>query len=70
MKTVNIHDAKTQPPRLEDEALAGETVVIGNAGQPLVVPTPHAAPAKFRNGGQLRGQIAETPDCWSTAELA
>lgn len=70
MKTVNIHEAKTHLSRLVEEALAGETVVIGKAGKPLVVLTPYAPPARNRIGGQLRGQIVEAADCWSANELA
>ncbi len=33
---VNIYDAKTQLSRLIDRATAGEEIVIGRAGKPLV----------------------------------
>ncbi len=69
MKTVNIHEAKTHLSRLVEEALAGETVVIGKAGKPLVVLTPYARPARNRTGGQLRGRIVEAADCWTADEL-
>jgi prevent-host-death family protein len=36
MKTVNIHEAKTQLSRLIDAAVKGEPFVIAKAGKPLV----------------------------------
>ncbi|MFM9100371.1 MAG: type II toxin-antitoxin system Phd/YefM family antitoxin, partial [Cyanobium sp.] len=33
---VNLHDAKTNLSRYVDQALAGEEVVIAQAGKPLV----------------------------------
>jgi prevent-host-death family protein len=43
---VNIYDAKTQLSRLIDRATAGEDIVIGRAGKPLVrlVPIEDALP--------------------------
>ncbi|SPJ26170.1 type II toxin-antitoxin system Phd/YefM family antitoxin [Palleronia abyssalis] len=48
MKTVNIHDAKTNLSRLVAAAAAGESFVIARAGKPLVkvtaiAPEPAAA---------------------------
>jgi len=36
MKTVNMHDAKTNLSRLVEAALRGESFVIARAGKPLV----------------------------------
>lgn len=36
MKTVNIHEAKTQLSKLVDGAVQGEPFVIAKAGKPLV----------------------------------
>ena len=36
MKTVNIHEAKTQLSRLIAEVVAGDEIVIAKAGKPLV----------------------------------
>ena len=36
MKTVNVHEAKTNLSRLLDAAVAGEEVIIARAGHPLV----------------------------------
>ncbi|MBM3794055.1 MAG: type II toxin-antitoxin system prevent-host-death family antitoxin [Acidobacteria bacterium] len=61
MKTVDIHEAKTQLSRLVDEVVRGEAVVIAKAGRPLVqmmtVGGPPAPPARL---GLLSGQI-QTP---------
>lgn len=70
MKQVNIQEAKTHLSRLVEDVLGGEQVIIGKAGKPLVVLTPYAAPVKKRVGGQLRGQITESADCWQDDALA
>jgi prevent-host-death family protein len=51
---VNIYDAKTQLSRLIDRATAGEEILIGRAGKPLVrlVPVADALP---REPGLLKG---------------
>lgn len=36
MKTVNIHEAKTQLSRLIDAAVKGEPFIIARAGKPMV----------------------------------
>jgi len=70
VRTINIQEAKTHLSRLVEEALAGQQIIIGKAGKPLVVLTPYAAPVKARAGGQFRGRIREAPDCWAGDELA
>jgi len=51
---VNSYDAKTQLSRLVDRAVAGEEILIGRAGKPLVrlVPVEGLGP---RQPGLLRG---------------
>ena len=51
---VNIYDAKTQLSRLVDRAAAGEEILIGRAGKPLVrlVPVDDIGP---RKPGLLKG---------------
>jgi prevent-host-death family protein len=46
VELVNIYEAKTQLSRLVDRAAAGEDIVIGRAGKPLVrlVPVDDIAP--------------------------
>jgi prevent-host-death family protein len=62
MKTVNIHEAKTQLSRLVDRAAKGEPFVIAKAGKPLVKVTAIDAPAKPRRLGFLKGEIAVPDD--------
>jgi prevent-host-death family protein len=54
VELVNIYEAKTQLSRLVDRAAAGEDIVIGRAGKPLVrlVPVDESAP---RQPGLLKG---------------
>jgi prevent-host-death family protein len=61
MKTVNIHEAKTQLSRLVDRAARGEAFVIARAGKPLVKVTAVEAPAEPKRLGFLKGEI-EVPD--------
>lgn len=51
---VNMYDAKTQLSRLIDRAAAGEEILIGRSGKPLVrlVPVDDALP---RTPGLLKG---------------
>ena len=50
MKTVNIHEAKTQLSKLIEEASKGEAFVIAKAGKPVVKVTALSAPT----GAQVR----------------
>lgn len=65
---VNMHEAKTHLSRLVDRAAAGEEIVIGRAGRPLVRLVPYAAEARPRKPGALKGKLFvaddfdETPD--------
>jgi prevent-host-death family protein len=61
MKTVNIHEAKTQLSRLVDRAARGESFIIAKAGKPLVKVTAVDAPSEPRRLGFMEGQI-EVPD--------
>jgi prevent-host-death family protein len=61
MKTVNIHEAKTQLSRLVDRAARGESFVIAKAGKPLVKVSALDAPAKAQRLGFLKGEI-EVPN--------
>ena len=64
MKTVNIHEAKTQLSKLVEEASKGESFIIAKAGKPVVKVTALSAPT----GGQVRrlgfmvGQISVPDD--------
>lgn len=63
MRTVNIHEAKTQLSRLVERAARGESFVIAKAGKPLVKVTPLDAPgrARAKRLGFLAGEI-EVPE--------
>ena len=61
MKTVNIHEAKTQLSRLVDRAARGEAFIIAKAGKPLVKVSAIDAPASPRRLGFLKGEI-QVPD--------
>ena len=64
MKTVNIHEAKTQLSKLVEEAAKGEPFIIAKAGKPVVKVTALSAPtgAQMRRLGFMAGQIAVPDD--------
>jgi prevent-host-death family protein len=64
MKTVNIHEAKTQLSKLIEEASKGEPFVIAKAGKPVVKVTALNAPtgAQVRRLGFMAGQISVPDD--------
>lgn len=61
MRTVNIHEAKTQLSKLVDEAVNGEPFIIAKAGKPLVKVMALDAPEAPRRFGFLSGQF-KAPD--------
>lgn len=62
MKTVNIHEAKTNLSRLVERAAQGESFIIAKAGKPLVrVEAVNIADTGPKRLGFLNGEI-ETPD--------
>jgi prevent-host-death family protein len=73
MKTVNIHEAKTQLSKLVDQASKGKPFIIAKAGKPLVKVVPLDTPAKteVRRLGALLGQfsIPEDFDRMASAEI-
>lgn len=64
MRTVNIHEAKTHPSRLVEEASKGKSFVIAKAGKPLVKVIALDSPAsgETKRLGFLTGQIAVPDD--------
>lgn len=64
MKTVNIHEAKTQLSKLVEAASRGEPFIIAKAGRPLVKVMALGAPtgAKVRRLGFMAGQISVPDD--------
>lgn len=67
MRTVNMHDAKTNLSRLIEAAVNGEPFVIARAGKALVKVTAIDAPdeAEQTRIGFLAGEI-EVPDDFDT----
>ncbi|GBQ90164.1 type II toxin-antitoxin system Phd/YefM family antitoxin [Gluconobacter albidus] len=59
MRTVNIHEAKTNLSRLIEAAMKGESFIIAKAGRPMVRVSPITAPEETqkRRLGFLAGQI-------------
>lgn len=62
MRTVNMHEAKTQLSRLVERAAKGEAFIIAKAGKPLVKVVPLDAPAAKRPIGFMDGEFAVTDD--------
>lgn len=64
MKTVNIHEAKTQLSKLVDEASKGESFIIAKAGKPIVKVTRLSAPTgtQIRRLGFMAGHISVPDD--------
>lgn len=57
MRTVNVHQAKTQFSRLTDAAHAGETIRLAKDGKPWARLVPLEPDQPRRQPGVLRGQI-------------
>ncbi len=64
MKTVNIHEAKTQLSKLVEKAAHGEPFIIAKAGKPLVKVTLLDAPvgSQVQRLGFLQGQVTVPKD--------
>ena len=64
MKTVNIHQAKTQLSKLIEQASKGESFIIAKAGKPVVRVTALSAPTsgQMRRLGFMAGQISVPDD--------
>ena len=64
MKTVNIHEAKTQLSKLVEDASKGEPFIIAKAGKPVVKVTALSAPTgdQIRRLGFMVGQITVPDD--------
>lgn len=62
MRTVNMHEAKSQLSALVEEALAGEVVVIARAGKPVARIVPYAEGARPRRPGRWKDRVWVAPD--------
>ena len=65
MRTVNIHEAKTNLSRLVDAAAKGEPFIIAKAGKPLVKVVPIEPPAVKKRFDFMAGQFT-VPDDFDT----
>jgi prevent-host-death family protein len=61
MRTVNVHEAKTQFSRLIDAAHAGETILVAKDGKPWARLVPLEPDRPLRQPGVLRGQLQLPP---------
>lgn len=64
MRTVNIHEAKTQLSRLVAQAAQGEPFIIAKAGKPLVQVTAISSGAEVpaKRLGFMQGMVQVPPD--------
>ena len=57
MKTINVQEAKTHLSRLMEQAAAGETIILGKHGKPMVKLTAYQPGMEERPIGGLEGDI-------------
>lgn len=62
MKTVNVHEAKTQLSRLLERAHAGEEIVIAKSGEPYARLVPLDIQKPKRQAGTLRESVEIADD--------
>jgi len=62
MRSVNVHEAKTQLSRLLERVESGERVVIARAGVPVAVLVPYQEVARERSLGLFPGEARMAPD--------
>ena len=64
MRTVNIHEAKTQLSRLVEQAAKGESFIIAKAGKPMVkvIPLGKAGAGTMSRLGFMAGECSVPDD--------
>jgi len=62
LKTVNVHEAKTQLSRLLQRVAAGEEITIANRGTPVARLVPAERPKGRRELGIDRGRVKISDD--------
>ena len=62
MNVINMHQAKSQLSKLVKRAMAGEEVIIGKAGEPMVKLTAFQIKPPKRKPGGWEGKIWIAPD--------
>lgn len=68
MKSVSIHEAKTNLSRLISRVEGGEAIVIRRRSEPVATLIPYSPQGDPRSPGALRGQIELAPDFDETPE--
>ena len=62
MRTVNMHEAKTNLSRLVEAAVQGEPFIIARSGKPAVKVTAIEAPRSARRIGFMEGEFSVPED--------
>jgi prevent-host-death family protein len=62
MRSINVHEAKTQLSKLLEEVEAGERVIIARAGEPVAVLGPYKTAVRRRRLGLFAGQVTLRDD--------
>ena len=62
MKTLNVHQAKTQLSRLLEEVAAGQEIIIAKAGKPVARLVSLRTASKKRQLGILEGKVTVMAD--------
>lgn len=62
MRTINIHEAKTQFSRLVDAVVNGEEIVVAKAGKPAARLVPIGQAKVKRRFGGLKGKVRIADD--------
>lgn len=57
MRSINIHEAKTQLSRLAEDVAAGEEIIVAKAGKPKMKLVPIDSRKKEIKFGALKGKI-------------
>jgi prevent-host-death family protein len=62
MRSINIHEAKTQLSRLAEDVAAGEEIIVAKAGKPKMKLVPIDGNKKEIKFGALKGKIQISKD--------
>ncbi len=62
MKTVNIHEAKTQLSRILAEVEKGEEYIVARAGKAIARLSPIRKPVNRLRPGEWKGKVIVSPD--------
>ena len=66
MRTINVHQAKTQLSRILEEVAGGEEIILAKFGKPMALLTPYQRRTEKRQFFQLEGKITMAPDFQDT----